>query len=143
MKKVANHFTRLVLLSALAAGLFLILKPARDQVRMEQQSKQTLLILQKALQNYHVEEEAYPPQSPMSGTQLTRLLIAGKHLIAPPLNPATLQAYALDDQHQDDRIVYTTDDLAETYSLQILQADSGKILWVVDSTEHHSLETAN
>lgn len=143
MKKAANHFTRLILLVILAAGLFLILRPARDQVRMEQLSKQTLLILQESLQNYHVEQEAYPPQSPMNGAQLIRLLIKGKHLIAPPLNPATLQPYTLDDSGQDDRIVYTTDELAETYSLQILQTNSQKILWIVDSTEHHSLETAN
>ncbi|MCF6311410.1 MAG: hypothetical protein L3J39_03070 [Verrucomicrobiales bacterium] len=143
MKKAANYFTRLILLAVLAAGLVLILRPARDQVRLEQLSKQTLLILQTSLQNYHVEEEAYPPQSPMSGAQLIRFLIADKHLPKPPLNPVTLQPYDLSEQRQTDRIVYTTDELAETYSLQILQANSQQSLWIVDSTEHQSLETAD
>ena len=132
-------FIRALIIAAIAIGLFAILHPARNRVRMEHQSKQTLLVIQEALQNFHVEDEAYPKKSPMTGAELIQFLVDAKHLESPPLNPATLRPYVL-DSNQADRIVYTTDELAETYSLRILELNSDDTLFIVDSTEHHSLE---
>ncbi len=138
-RKHPPFLTRTILLALVVAGIFTILRPARNQVRLEHQSKQTLLILQQALQNFHVEDEAYPKKTPMSGTELIRFLIEAKHLESPPINPATLKPYTLDDSDPD-RIIYSTDELAETYSLKAFEANLEDTLFIVDSTEHHSLE---
>lgn len=130
---------RTAFLSAIALALLFILRPARNQVRLEHQSKQTLLVIQEALQKFHVEDEAYPGKSPMSGAALIHLLMETKHLESPPLNPATLLPYALASS-EPDRIVYSTDELAETYSLKALKPSSDDTLFIIDSTEHHSLE---
>lgn len=130
---------RAPMLVLLAAGLLAIFLPARNQVRLDFQAKQTLLALQQALQKFHVEDEAYPKQSPMSGAKLIQFLMETGHLELPPLNPATLQPYSL-ETGEPDRIVYTTDELAETYSLKMLQPGSDTPLLVIDSTEHQSLE---
>ena len=139
MKNKKNILIPAILLAAIIVGFFTILLPARNRVRLEHQSKQTLLTLQEALQNFHVEDEAYPKKSPMTGAELIQFLMDAKHMESPPLNPATLRPYAL-DSHEADRVVYTTDELAETYSLIVLELKSEEVLLVVDSTEHHSLE---
>lgn len=148
MKKGKNYLVRALLLAVIATTALFILRPARDQIRLEFQSKQTLLVLQEALQKFHVEEEIYPEKTPLTGAQLIQLLMDGKHLAAPPLNPITLRPYALDSgdsnrshhTEEDDPIIYTTDELAETYSLKVLKPASEDTLFIVDSTEHHSLE---
>jgi len=139
MKKNKNLLVRILLPAALVIGLLAIVLPARNRTRLEHQSKQTLLTLQEALQNFHVEDEAYPTKSPMSGTELIQFLMDTKHLQTPPLNPATLRPYQLDSSEAD-RIVYTTDELAETYSLKAMELDSDETMFIVDSTEHQSLE---
>ncbi|NOY00114.1 MAG: hypothetical protein GXP30_10330 [Verrucomicrobia bacterium] len=138
-RKQPSLLTRTILIALLAAGLFTILRPARNHIRLEYQTKHTLLTLQEALQKFHVEDEAYPKKSPMSGTELIQFLMEERHLKSPPLNPATLKPYSLDD-NEPDRIIYTTDELAETYSLKALKPDSDDTFFIVDSTEHHSLE---
>ena len=75
----------------------------------------------------------------MTGAELIQYLMNAGHMKAPPLNPYTLQAYGLKEQ-EPDRIIYQTDELAETYSLSILEPDSEKPLFLLDSTKHHSLE---
>jgi len=139
MKKSKNFPVRALLLVLLVVGFFTILLPARNRVRLENQTKQTLLILQQALQKFHVEDEAYPKKTPMSGEELIQFLIESKHLDTPPLNPTTLRPYSF-ESGDPDRIVYTTDELAETYSLKVMEFDSDDIFFIVDSTEHHSLE---
>lgn len=134
-----SFLTRSLLLILLAAGLLVISLPARNQIRLEYQARQTLLTLQQALQKFHVEDEAYPKQSPMSGSELIQFLIETGHLESPPPNPATLQPYSL-ETGEPDQIIYTTDELAETYSLKMLQPGSDTPLLIIDSTEHQSLE---
>ena len=139
MKNHKYLLVRALILVAIIIGLFTILLPARNRVRLEHQSKQTLLTIQEALQNFHVEDEAYPKKTPMTGAELIRFLMETKHMESPPLNPATLRPYALDSS-EPDRIVYATDELAETYSLKALELDSDETMFIVDSTEHQSLE---
>lgn len=139
MMKGKHIFIRSVILALIAATLFFMLRPARDQVRFEYQSKQSLLTLQQALQKFHVDDEAYPSKTPMSGAELIRFLLKGEHLSSPPLNPTTLRPYALDGKEADP-ILYSTDELAETYSLKVISIDSNETLFIVDSTQHHSLE---
>lgn len=139
MKNHKYLLVRALLLFAIIIGLITILLPARNQVRLEHQSKLTLLVLQEALQNFHVDDEAYPKKTPMTGVELIQFLIETKHLESPPLNPATLRPYVLDSS-EPDRIVYATDELAETYSLKALELNSDETLFIVDSTEHQSLE---
>lgn len=130
---------RATVLGLIATALFFILHPARNQVRQNHQSKQSLLVIQQALQNYHVDEESYPAKTPLSGAELIEFLIDKKHLQSPPLNPITLRPYTFDLRNPDP-IVYTTDEQAETYSLKVLNPESDSPLFIVDSTEHHSLE---
>ncbi len=139
MIKGKNILIRGVLLVTITATLFFILRPARDQVRYEYQSKQSLLTLQQALQKFHVDDEAYPRKTPMAGAELIRFLLEAEHLSAPPLNPATLLPYTLDGKEADP-ILYTTDEQAETYSLKVVANGSNETLIIVDSTQHHSLE---
>ena len=139
MKKNRNLLIRGVALVAITAALFFTLRPARDHIRLEHQTKQTLLTIQEALQKFHVEDEAYPKKSPMPGAELIQFLMETTHLKSPPLNPATLRPYSFAPD-EPDRIIYTTDELAETYSLKALKPDSDDTLLIVDSTEHQSLE---
>ena len=110
--------------------------------RFELQSKATLLEIQRALQDYHVAEEIYPRQTPMSGAALVQLLLETGHLDSPPRNPWSGEAYLPDSPEQPDGIEYRTDELAETYALRSLDGtlDTDAALWQLDSTEHHSLE---
>mgnify|MGYP001627893838 FL=1 len=110
--------------------------------RFELQSKETLLTIQQGLQNYHVAEECYPRESPLSGSELVLLLTESGHLEDLPLNPWTRQPFWPEDAEQPDGITYQTDQLAETYALECssLDLDGDTIIWQLDSSEHHSLE---
>ncbi len=110
--------------------------------RFEITSKETLLDIQRALQDYHVAEEIYPRRSPLTGAQLVQLLIESGHLERPPLNPWTRLPYRFEDPAQPDGITYHTDELAETYALEStdLALTPDAPLWQLDSTTHHSLE---
>lgn len=126
------------------ASIFIVL-PVRhslQQRRFEIQSKQTLLEIQRALQDFHVDEEIYPRRTPMTGAQLVHFLVEAGHLEKPPLNPWTRAPYHIEDPDQPDGITYHTDELAETYALECkaLDPDTEAIAWQLDSTEHHSLE---
>ena len=123
-------------------AIVLPVRRAIETRRFEITSKQTVLEIQRALQNYHVDEELYPRRTPMTGSQVIQFLIDSGHLEKPPLNPWTRQPYRVDAPAQPDGIHYHTDELAETYALE----SAGKSLtpdaplWQLDSTEHHSLE---
>lgn len=110
--------------------------------RFEIQSKETLLAIQQGLQNYHVAEEIYPRESPLSGSELVLLLTESGHMEELPLNPWTRQPFWPEDTEQPDGITYQTDELAETYALECssLNLASDAIIWQLDSSEHHSLE---
>lgn len=111
-------------------------------LRFSHQSRATLLEIQRAVQDYHVAEEFYPKRTPLSGSELVAFLTASGHLKVAPLNPWTGQPYLPDEPAGQDGILYRTDELAETYSLESRGPDptSPQPLWQLDSTEHQSLE---
>jgi len=131
--------TRLILIIAFVALLVGVLLPSIAEKRLDQQVRGTLLILQEALQKYHVDEELYPKQTPMTGAELILVLSDSGHLETTPRNPWTGLVYSPEPGPRD-RIRYRTDDLAETYSLEALRLDSDEVHHVIDSTEHPSLE---
>ena len=131
--------TRLLLIISFVILLGGVLRPSIVEKRLDQQVRGTLLTLQEALQKYHVDEELYPKQTPMTGAELIVLLKTSGYLETTPRNPWSGDVYSPEpDPH--DRIRYRTDELAETYSLEALRIDSDTIHHVIDSTEHPSLE---
>ena len=132
---------RTAILAVIVAAMISLLAPRFRVIRHEHQVKSALLEIQRALQDWHVAEEIYPRQTPMTGADLIGLLVDSGHLERPPFNPWTGQTYRVDaESPESDRIRYATDELAETYSLRALnRADEG-ILFELDSTEHQSLE---
>ena len=128
-------------LSAVGVLLFSV-DQAIESRRFDEVSKQTLLEIQRALQDYHVAEELYPRKTPLSGEELVQLLIDTGHLETAPRNPWTGLPYQFEAPDQPDGIEYRTDELAETYALrsldQLLSPDSPR--WQLDSNENHSLE---
>ena len=117
--------------------------PSITEKRLDRQVRSALLTLQQALQNYHVDEELYPTRTPMTGGELSALLIESGHLDSAPRNPWTGQPFEIEaksDGRADDRIRYSTDELAETYTLKALRRDSDEVHHLIDSTEHPSLE---
>ncbi len=131
---------RVLLTLTIAAVVLAFLLPAFSEKRLDRQVRATLLEVQQALQNYHVEEELYPVRTPMTGAELIKLLQETGHLSSPPFNPWTGAAYSSDDDRDSDRIRYRTDELAETYTLEALRPDSDEPHHTLDSTEHPSLE---
>ena len=132
----------ILLLMVAVIAMTIPLRNAIETRRFEIQSKDTILEIQRALQDYHVEEEIYPRRTPMTGAQLIQFLIDAGHLKNPPLNPWTREPYRIEDSTQPDGITYHTDELAETYALESRGQDpaSDSLTWQLDSTEHHSLE---
>lgn len=131
--------TRPLLIIALVAILVGVLWPSITAKRLDQQVRATLLTLQEALQKYHVDEELYPKQTPMTGAELIALLSESGQLETMPRNPWTGSVYSREPS-PNDRIRYRTDQLAETYSLEALRIDRDEIHHIIDSTEHPSLE---
>lgn len=131
------------LIGLIAVGFIVVsLDRAIESRRFDEVSKQTLLEIQRALQDFHVAEEIYPRKTPLSGAELVQLLIDTGHLQAPPRNPWTGEPYAFEAPVQPDGIEYRTDELAETYALRSLDqalSDSSP-RWQLDSNENHSLE---
>ena len=131
---------RIAITLTLAAVVLGFLLPAFAEKRLDRQVRTTLLEVQEALQNYHVEEELYPIKTPMTGAELIIILKDSGHLDAPPRNPWTGTPYSPDDDPATDRIRYRTDENAETYVLEALRPYSTEAHHVLDSTEHPSLE---
>lgn len=141
--------SRLALTLLIASAVAACLLPSIAEKRLDTQVRRTLLTVQAALQDYHVKEELYPQQTPMTGAQLISLLIESGHLEAPPRNPWTGASYEVvsgkgtggqSAPGSGDRIRYRTDELAETYTLEALRRDSDEVHHLLDSTEHPSLE---
>ena len=133
--------TRVAITLVLAATVLAFLLPAFSEKRLDRQVRTTLLEVQEALQNYHVEEELYPIRTPMTGAELIILLQNAGHLDSPPRNPWTGVPYSPDEPPTTDRIRYRTDENAETYVLEALRPYSDEPHHVLDSTEHPSLES--
>ncbi|MCB1090817.1 MAG: hypothetical protein KDL87_04760 [Verrucomicrobiae bacterium] len=145
LKRHSPLLTRWLPLACLAIAVGLAFSALGDKVldfRFRQQSRATLLKLQRALQDYHVAEETYPRKTPMTGAELVRFLTETGHLKTPPLNPWTRQPYPVGDPTGSDGIRYRTDEFAETYSLESLRRDlaAEAFEWQLDSTIHQSLE---
>ncbi len=118
-----------------AVGVVLLGGPLRE-ARLEKRVRALLLQVQEGLQRYHVAEELYPKR-PLSGEELVKLLVGGKHLEAPPLNPWTLRSYG---DGGEDWLRYRTDGAAETYELTVVAPDGESVLYRLDSTRNQSLE---
>ena len=131
---------RIAISCVLAAAVLAFLLPAFAEKRLDRQVRSTLLEVQEALQNYHVDEELYPVRTPMTGAELIILLQDSGHLEKPPYNPWTGSLYSAGESPSTDRIRYRTDQNAETYVLEALHLDSEEPHHVLDSTEHQSLE---
>lgn len=130
--------TIFVLIAGAAAAL---LVPLFQVIRHEQQVKSVMLEIQRALQEWHVAEEVYPRRSPMTGAELISLLLESGHLETAPHNPWTGHPYeGAIETPETDRIRYSTDELAETYSLRALNRTNEEVFLELDSTEHQSLE---
>ena len=137
--KTRSLLIRCGLLTILIAATVFALLPFFREIRHEHQVKTALLEVQRALQDYHVAEELYPKDYPLSGAQLIQLLIETGHLESPPRNPWTGQPYRLDGI-EEDHLTYRSDQLAETYELHALDPATGAPWITLDSTEHQSLE---
>jgi hypothetical protein len=137
--KPRSFLIRSCLLAILIAGTVIALWPFFREIRHEHQVKAMLLEVQRALQEYHVAEELYPKDFPLTGAQLIQLLIETGHLENPPRNPWTGHPYRLDGA-EEDHLTYRSDQLAETYELQALDPATGEPWMTLDSTEHQSLE---
>ncbi|MEM7393788.1 MAG: hypothetical protein AAF492_15715, partial [Verrucomicrobiota bacterium] len=120
-------------------GVGAILRPNIEHLRLKQRSKTTLLTIQTALQNYHVEKEVYPQDFPLNGHELISLLIESGHLIEPPVNPYTRRPYESGGETID-RLEYSTTETFETYSLKLMHLKNDDPFMILDSTEHQSLE---
>jgi len=130
-----RSLTLLVML--LIAGA-VVAKPLHT-AKVENRAKSTLLELQRALQEYHVDQERYVPQLELKGTQLISLLLDFGFLESAPMNPYTGQPYN-SAEGEPDRIRYRTDEAFETYSLQFLHFSDEETWLEIDSVAHHSLE---
>lgn len=134
---------RIAWLLCVAAAASAILLPPLRQARLEARGRACLLALQEGLQRYVVREEIYPRRTPLSGAELSRLLLGAEHIAAPPVNPVTARPYAPEasDSPEPDWVEYRTDELAETYSLRLVDPSRPeRPLLELDSTTHQSLE---
>jgi hypothetical protein len=131
---------RISITLVLAITVLAFLLPSFAEKRLDRRVRSTLLEVQEALQNYHVDEELYPIKTPMTGAELIIVLQESGHLDSPPRNPWTGAPYSPDEAPTNDRIRYRTDENAETYTLEALRPDSDESHHVLDSTEHPSLE---
>ena len=137
MKSVATILIRLAGLSLdLAVGVILIGFPLSEK-REERRIREMMLIVQEALQNYHVKEEIYP-RDLMTGTQLVHFLSKEGFLEEPVQNPWTQQAYG--EANETDGLRYRTDTIAETYELIVFRPGTDTEQFRLDSTENQSLE---
>ena len=136
-----SFLVRGTILLVIAGAAIALLVPSFQVIRHEHQVKSVMLEIQRALQEWHVAEEVYPRQTPMPGGELISLLMESGHLEKPPSNPWTGHPYGgAVESPEIDRIRYSTDELAETYSLKALNRHNDHVFVELDSTEHQSLE---
>lgn len=137
MKGKRSILIRVFGLLAIIAGAALLLLPPLEQKRLEKRIRVTLLEVQTALQEYHVEEELYPRKM-MTGSELVSLLAENDFLEKDVLNPWTKDVYSKSEGR--DYLSYKTDSLAETYELIVYYPGTEKEQFRLDSTENQSLE---
>jgi hypothetical protein len=134
-------WVRATIFGVIAGSAIALLVPSFQVIRHEHQVKTVLLEIQRALQEWHVAEEVYPRETPMNGGELISLLMESGHLEKAPSNPWTGRPYEFGTENlETDRIRYSTDELAETYSLRALERTGDDVFLELDSTEHQSLE---
>ncbi|MDF1824512.1 MAG: hypothetical protein P1U68_07705 [Verrucomicrobiales bacterium] len=137
MKEAGSIFFRFsgLFLIVLAGGV-LIGFPIAEK-REERRVRDMLLIVQEALQNYHVAEEIYPREF-MTGSQLVHFLTKEECLDIEVVNPWTGVAFG--DIDEPDGLRYRTDSIAETYELVVYEPGTEIEQFRLDSTENQSLE---
>jgi type II secretory pathway pseudopilin PulG len=126
-------------LAVLAAGLAWPLIASIERVRHEHRVRSLLLTVQRALQDYHVDQERYVPSQELPGAELIAILSDFGFLGELPVNPWTGDPWKLDGQ-EPDHLRYGTDPDFETYSLRALDPQTGRVLLEIDSVKQPSLE---
>lgn len=110
-----------------------------QSIAHESRTREMLLAVQTALQNFHVEQEQYIPREKLTGSEVISVLSDFEFLEPLPINPWSKQAWKLDGE-EPDYLVYETDANFETYSLKALHPKSGEVFMELDSEENRSLE---
>ena len=101
------------------------------QIRREHRVNETLKQIHQSLQNYHVKYEAYVPGPELKASNLIFHLNKTGFMQEIPINPYTGKAYLVNDPN--DRIIYETDELLETFKLKAMNFDDDKILRRMES----------
>lgn len=109
------------------------------KVEFEDGTRDMLLAVQSALQDYHVDQERYIPREKLSGTEVLSVLSDFDFLDELPINPWSGQKWKLDGE-EPDHLVYQTDPSFETYSLKAIDPKNGNAYMELDSEENRSLE---
>ena len=131
-----RRFAWLLLMSGLLAW------PVANSLHRVQQTHRVrtlLLTVQRALQDYHVDQERYVPRPQLRCAALIAVLAAFGFLKPLPLNPWTGAPWKLDG-NEPDHLRYASDAEFRTYALRSLDPKTGKVLLEIDSVHHPSLE---
>jgi hypothetical protein len=122
-----------------SAGLAWPLVSGVEAVRQKHRVRSFLLTVQRALQEYHVNQERYVPRQELSGAELIAVLADFGFLKQLPLNPWTGVIWRLDGR-ESDHLRYHTDPNFETYALRCLDPKTGQVVQEIDSVRQPSLE---
>ena len=120
-------------------GLGWLVFDGLTDLRLEAQTRDMLLDVQRALQDYHVDEERYIPREKLTGTELMAVLSDFEFLKELPVNPWSGENWKLDGK-EPDFLIYETDPNFETYALRALDPKSGEVTMELDSESNRSLE---
>lgn len=109
------------------------------EVRQTAREKTLLLEVQRALQNFHIDQERYVPRETLGGHELLTVLDDFGFLDSLPQNPWTGEPYTLAAE-EPDFLEYGSDPAFETYVLRTLDPKTGETSLELDSMESTSLE---
>ena len=130
---------RTLIVGLIAVGFGWPLKAKIEQKRHDAELRDLLLVVQDALQRFHVDQEKYIPRTELKGAEMINVLLDFGFLDGPPYNPWTGEAYVLDGEELD-FLRYASDPNFETYALKAMDAKTGVVRLEIDSVEHLSLE---
>lgn len=135
----ASWCRRAAWLGLLSLGLAWPLVSGIQHVRQENRVRSLLLCVQRALQDYHVDQERYLPRRELPGAELIAALADFGFLKELPLNPWSGEPWKLDGK-EPDYLRYGSDPHFETYALKALDPKSGRVWLELDSVKQPSLE---
>lgn len=126
-------------LALVCAGLAWPVATSVHRVKQEHRIRTLLLAVQRALQDYHVDQERYIPRQHLAGAEVIAVLSDFGFLRELPGNPWTGVAWKLDGK-EPDFLRYETDPNFETYALRALDPVTGQVLLEIDSVKQPSLD---